>query len=333
MPAMAAGAAALALAGSVFLVGNGLPERLPLEVQRIYAAKADASPYASCIHEGKTSFDKRRRLGTGDVCSLHTEDGAKPPRFLVWGDSHAAALAPGIVLAAGRAGQSGYLAAYGGCPPLVDYDTPSPSAQRRSSCRAFNEAVMQMISREKLRLVFLVGRWPREILGAENGREGLFYDPKAVVVTTDRSRTVSAALDVTLAQLRGLGATPVLVMDVPEPGYDVPTAMARAAMFGHGADVDPPRQRVDQRQLLERQVLVTAAARNDALLVDPTASFCDETVCKAERNGVPLYTDADHLTRSAAEDLSPLFATAFRRLEMLHPHMATAPLRRGQDFW
>ena len=140
---------------------------------------------------------------------------------------------------------------------------------------------------------------------------------------------VASALEETLAQLRAAGAMPVLVMDVPEPGYDVPVAMARAKLFNRNIRIDPPRARVDARQRLERQVLVTAAARHNALLIDPTAAFCDETDCETERDGVPLYVDADHLTKSEAENLSPLFAGAFRRLELKKPRLADASLTYG----
>jgi hypothetical protein len=85
----------------------------------------------------------------------------------------------------------------------------------------------------------------------------------------------------------------------------------KAALYDTVADIDPPRAVVDQRQRLANTILRLAAARHGAQVIDPTAEFCDQERCRVQSGGVPLYADADHLTRAAAEGLSHLFDALF----------------------
>jgi hypothetical protein len=291
---------------------RGFPDRLTDKVARIYAAKQDGSKYmtASCFttseHKGPTDADVR----AGHLCSLGDEQ-ATGVSFAVWGDSHSGALAPAIDKAAQGAGQKGFLIGQAGCPPLIDYETKHLKKETRDACIERNDAALDLVKNAHIRLVFLVARWPKEVLGAEYGKEGPYFDPAAPYQITDRSVSVSTALDKTLAALAQLHCQVVLVMDVPEPGYDVPYALARAASDHRMIDINPARAAVDQRQRQALVILKTAAATYGAQFVDPTPSFCDADHCNVELDGRPLYVDADHLTRSAALNLSGLFEHSF----------------------
>jgi hypothetical protein len=122
---------------------------------------------------------------------------------------------------------------------------------------------------------------------------------------------VATALNETLAALNKAGAQAVLVMDVPEPGYDVPVVLARSKLSGVSINVNPPRAAVDERQKLARQVLTDAARKWSLQVIDPTQEFCDADFCRAEQNGISLYMDADHITTSTALTISHLFDRSF----------------------
>lgn len=303
-----------AATGLVILRLEGVPGRLPAHVQDVLAAKSDRSPFfhADCFSDNQTVAAGRPVTGPDMGCAMGVRNRPSPGSgFAVWGDSHAAAMAPAIDAAALRHRRSGVFIGRGGCPPLLDYDNTSSHAIRREACREHNAGAFRIIQNLHVPLVFLIARWPREVLGSENGNEGPFYDPSAAQPTTDRTAQVSAALDATLARLAAPGRRVVLVMDVPEPGYDVPLALARAALQGIDARVNPARLAVEARQHLARQALQAAAARHGSLIVDPLPAFCDDALCHAERRGVSRYTDADHLTLRAARELAPLFEGAF----------------------
>ena len=311
----AAAAALTAVAsctGFAILYREGLPGRLPARVQAALAPKQDRSPFfsADCFSDNQTLAAGQPVAGPQMGCAIGDRT-APSASFAVWGDSHAAALAPGIDAAAAAAGRAGVFLGRGGCPPLVDYDNTSDKVARRAACREHNSAALQIIQNRQLPLVFLVARWPREVLGSENGNEGPFYDPTAAVVTTDRSTAVAAALDATLAQFGAPGRRVVLVMAVPEPGYDVPLALARAALQGITIRVDPTRAAVEARQRLARQLLQASATRHGSLIIDPLPAFCDDAYCHVQRHGVSRYVDTDHLTQGAAQELAPLFAGVF----------------------
>lgn len=304
--------AATAVVGAVILRFDGLPDRLPARVLAALAPQQDRSPFfsATCFSDNRTLAAGRPVAGPDMGCAIG-DRGAPAPSFAVWGDSHAAAMAPGIDAAASAAGQGGLFLGRGGCPPLIDYDNTSDKAARRVACREHNAAALRMVEERGIALVFLVARWPREVLGGEYGNEGPFYDPAVPVRVTDRSVPVAAALDATLASLRAPGRRVVLVMDVPEPGYDVPLALARAALHGTDVRVNPSRAAVEARQSLTRDLFQSIAARHGSRIVDPLSAFCDAATCRVEQGGVSRYTDADHLTRRAARDLAPLFDPLF----------------------
>jgi hypothetical protein len=314
--ALFGGAATLVAAAVAFGVSipamSGWPGRLTVAVQNILAVKSDADRFGThkCMTEARDTRVNSDAVRQGKLCVMGSPgDGA--PEFLVWGDSHAAAMAPAIDSAAARSRKRGLFVGRGGCPPLVDYDSMSLHRSRREACRERNDAVIDLVRNAKIPLVFLVGRWPREVLGAENGLEGPFYDPSAAYAIEDRSVQVAKALDATIAALAGLGARAVLVMDVPEPGYDVPVALARAQISKTAVNVNLARDAVRARQDPALKVLRQAAEKWGLAIIDPTPAFCDSRICRTEAAGVPLYRDADHISRTMALAISYLFDESF----------------------
>jgi hypothetical protein len=119
----------------------------------------------------------------------------------------------------------------------------------------------------------LVSRWPNATPQPVEGEPTESHVERTQVSLEDRSNYVAGSLDRTLAALSRLGVRAVLVMDTPEPGYDEPRAMAQAVPHHRAPDADP---------------------------IDPVADSCDRERCWAAGNGIPLYGDADHLTRTGA---------------------------------
>ena len=310
--------ALFAATGIVMVRHHGFPGRLSPAVASIYAAKADTSRYGStaCFTDSSLAGPTDEDVRAARLCPVGDAQAAKIS-FLVWGDSHSGTLSPGIGVSAARFGRRGLLAGEGGCPPLLDYQNTHPSKARRDACVARNQAVLDLIGRQHIPLVIMVARWPREVLGAGYGEEGPYFDPHAAYKTEDRSAVVGAALDRTLAALAALHAKAILVMDVPEIGYDVPYTLAKAAEAGRTIDVNPPLSIVAARQRLAAAMLQDAARKYGAEILDPTSHFCSGAVCHGEIDGRPLYTDSDHITRTTSESLSDLFDRSFARLSNL----------------
>ncbi|GLK67095.1 acyltransferase family protein [Hansschlegelia plantiphila] len=310
-----AAAALCCAAGAVFVVTNGLPERLPPDVRQIYSMIGDDWPEnAQCFVDTKgTHGPQPDDIRAGRLCSM----GPKPtgrPDFLVWGDSHAPAIAPGIFAAADRVGARGLIVGAGACPPLVDFRTLTARDATNRRCAEINAAALDLMKSKEIPLVFMVARWPRSAAGNGYGDEGLFFDPADIAAPIPgEDLKFKAALEATLARLQEIGVRPVIVMDVPEAGYNVPYELARAKMAGRSIDVDPTRAVYRERVERAREIITAAAEADNAEIVDPTRWFCDDDDCDVQRNGLPLYRDTDHITRQTALALSPFFDDAFGR--------------------
>ena len=96
-------------------------------------------------------------------------------------------------------------------------------------------------------------------------------------------------------------------MDVPEMGYDVPEALARAVVSGRSLDIAPSLEYTQRRQALARRVLDEAARSSEAMVVDPMSVICDASKCHVMQGGTVLYRDGDHLSAKGAEKLAVLF--------------------------
>ena len=92
-----------------------------------------------------TVFSDNQTLAAGrpvagpDLGCAICDRAASAPTFAVRGDSHAAAMAPGIDAAANPAGRRS------GCPPLIDYDNTSARAAQRTACREHNAAALRIM--------------------------------------------------------------------------------------------------------------------------------------------------------------------------------------------
>jgi nicotinamidase-related amidase len=167
--------------------------------------------------------------------------------------------------------------------------------------------VLDFITNKHIPLVFLVAYWPKYVHDAELPNEGVFFDPSVPPPLLDKSQTIADNLDRLMHDLRRQGTKVVLVMDVPEMGYYMPEALAKAMIAGRSLDLAPPWDYVSKRQALSRALLSKAAKKYGNVIIDPLPEFCPNDHCDALRHGMPLYRDADHITATASIALSGLF--------------------------
>ncbi|MCA1494986.1 acyltransferase family protein [Sinorhizobium alkalisoli] len=301
------GCAILTAIAFAFVVNkfDGLPQRLPKDAWRLYQATHDRSQFYSkrCFADTNGSGLTPDQIRKGDLCRVGASSGE--PQFLVWGDSHAAAIAPAIDAAARRTGVSGLFVGRASCPPLPNADFGPSAAVKR--CVDHTSAVMSLIEQRQFAFVFMAAYWPKYVHRAELPGQGIYFDPHVEPSTADWSAPVRASLETTLAKLTHQGTRAILVMDVPEMGYDVPEALARASITGGSLDIAPSLAYTNKRQALARRVLQQTAKSVGALVIDPLGAICDAQRCHAIRDGVVLYADQDHLSAKGAESLAPLF--------------------------
>jgi len=299
-------AATLAVSALLFAV-HGLPQRFPAEVQRILAGADDIEPRRhACFNRSAEDVEQ------GGICSIG-DARARTATFILWGDSHGDALLPAVDAAAQRAHRKGLFVAHGRCPPLLHLSlTDEPTGR----CAQLNDATYKLAMRKEINEVILVARWAYYDQGHGYGpdaneiRHLIDLDPPA---TPDRSQHAGFAriLERTVLALVKAGKRVVIVAPVPEPGFDVPEALARDAQYGAGE-----RHTLSLSAYRARDAFVLAEfgklhARYGVSIIDPAAVLCASDDCVVQRQGRPLYVDHHHLSVFGAMQISGLFTRAF----------------------
>ncbi len=282
---------AIGVYGVIARVGQGLPGRFDAATRTI-------------VFGWRDSWSRRDACNT-HICFVGTE--SQSPSFILWGDSHAGALAPVVEEIAKERRLRGIVAFGNACVPILRlrrYDLD------RADCAAFEDSVMALVDAMHIPTVVLHARWGQLT-------EGIGLDPLAAPALLTPSRRVSdnpAELDTllrtTLAELQRRDVRIVIVASVPEVAYNVPATLGRTRRTGKALEISPRAADFMTRQTRAFAILRRAASDFGATLVFPHERLCDATSCAVARDGHSLYTDDTHLSVHGAEQLKPLIERA-----------------------
>jgi SGNH domain (fused to AT3 domains) len=236
--------------------------------------------------------------------------------FVVWGDSHADAIAPAFRTLAVENGTSGWLAASPGCAPLLGVVRISRDI---SGCDQFNETVMSAIEQNEVPTVFLVGRWEVNAFGRSNREiaEGLgkVFLRDASSKETSPSETRAAferGLTRTLSRLTRSHRSVVLMMDVPNTTIDTPVFLAKSAIRGRvGTELRIDITARGDRDVAMDDLLVRLSEPWHVRMIDPKRTLCRGSECLVAKDGRSLYRDDHHLTVFGAQQLVDLIRPNF----------------------
>jgi len=184
---------------------------------------------------------------------------------LLWGDSHAAHLAPGIRARGMRSGFAQLSAT--SCPPILGY-----SARGRPNCARINRWIVEWVREHRPATVLLAASWPS-------------YDGYQGVAGTIR-------------ELNALG-TPRVVLVGPVISFRerVAVVLARQSTDEHVPE-RIPSTRLERLRKVDSE-LKALAARAGAEYVSPLSLACDERGCLVAPGGTAarmLVFDQSHLT-------------------------------------
>ena len=213
--------------GAAWLRG-GFPQRLPPTVAKLAARHDAIAPLArACTDIGFDAALQRCHLGPPGS-----------PRFVLWGDSHAAAISEGV--AAGL-DQPGVVLSLGACPAVIGWTSPALRGRDPEICRAQNDRVLRWIEHDpRIRTIVLSAYWDSHARAGD----GAFWRAQQQMI----------------GRLHKAGKTVVVIAGIPEPGADVPWASAIRARFGR----DPIRL------VCPRAALPLV----NATIVDVSETFC-----------------------------------------------------------
>ena len=250
------------------------------------------------------------------VCDLGTE--STDPEFVLWGDSHARALATAVDTSAQKEGVSGRLITLSACPPLLGVDRTDIKF-----CYQYNESVIQYIeTHPELETVILAGRWALSANGERYKTEEESNVELIDVLSSEQSGTNAQIFEIginrTVERLIELNRNVVIVMPIPEVGYDVPSSYTIAFRTGRDLNeiIAPTFDEYAQRNQIVNSVLFKMMNHYDVLLINPAATLCDQSICKVVVDGRPLYRDGNHLSTFGSLLISSLFDSFFSTMAL-----------------
>lgn len=297
-----------AVATAIYL-GNGVPGRFSPEVRATIAAGHDRNPMRwACFGRDPTrGFCRFGPEGTED----------EPASVLLWGDSHADAVMPGLITAVEEAGKSGVFAGMNGCAPLLGVNRTDLG--RTTACSDFNDAVLaELKARDDIPLVVLMARWALTAEGerppGEHGRPALIapIGSPAPDGPGENFKTFEHALEDTVAALRATGREVVLLGGVPEIGWNVPDRTAVLQRWGHALPPRPDVASATAREARVASLFERLAAEDPGVRSIPLIPVLCTPSCLTDVDGHLIYFDSNHLNAFGAETLlTPVFRRIF----------------------
>jgi peptidoglycan/LPS O-acetylase OafA/YrhL len=295
---------ALVAAGFGISAGQGLPQRVSPDIRAIETA----------IHNTYENNKKCEDISTPEKAQACF---GSPPRFVVWGDSHAAPVFTAVAAAAGS--ESGMLI-HKGCPPIENAYLESKRNPRE--CPTFTEATIKQIAALPPDIpVIMSFRTTYYFKGYNEDPSSpvrlRFHDENfsqvlaEVDAMTAQALMESKMMD-TACKVSTLHPNSYVVLPVPEMGVHVPRTLSRRLMVtGELPEIFITRQAYDARHAGTRSGL--AAACENLKLLDPVPYLCDAQRCAGARDGAALYSDDDHLNETGNKLLVPMFAPIFQK--------------------
>jgi peptidoglycan/LPS O-acetylase OafA/YrhL len=230
------------------------------------------------------------------ACRLGVERAV--PDFVLWGDSHAGALRPAVDAMAKDYNLSGIIIADSACPPLLDIAMDDIFYPKASRCGNNNAQALRYILDNHVRHVLMVARWNMYAQGYEQGSVETERPPTLAYKNMVGEQAFAAAFGDTVARLKKEGVGITVFKQAPSQLIDVPSALARAALFGRDVQMlERPLSAILQHRAPTENIFSPFA--QDALFIDPVPALCPLT-CHLVAGGKPLYSDNDHLSVTGA---------------------------------
>lgn len=228
-------------------------------------------------------------------CLRRIGNPAARPSWLIFGDSHAGALAQASSLWLDKRAEAGLIGFQNSCMPLLDTGN--------AYCRDFNRAVLAYAGRDKsIGAVLLVSIWRQPIEAGYTDAAGQVVSGGAAI------RAFDAALHRTLEAWHSAGVKIYVWEPLPAFSRDVPGMMVRNAMFGHYLPVTV----AEADHIATFRFLTDALGREAPLIAGrlrPARTICPAGTCSAVDHGMPLFEDNNH----PAFNRAPYFAEILRQ--------------------
>jgi peptidoglycan/LPS O-acetylase OafA/YrhL len=271
---VSAGVMVLVIGASALVIFNsGYPARYSLGVAELSKYQFNVADWrdGTCFLRPEQKFDDFKDCTNHSSSLVHTS-------ALLWGDSHAAQLYPGLIKNLPHTVEFTQLTA-SACPPFLDVEIPS-----RPNCKKINDYVRDWIIKNKPEQVMLSAKWP-----------GYDWSP------------ISKTIDF----LQSNGVKKIQIFGpVPSWNESLRTMLVKSVDRTDGADGHVPERLAsgfaDYVERIDGELRVIADKRNVSY-ISSSHIFCDSKGCLTtiiDEHGLsPTAYDDAHLSVSASEYL------------------------------
>lgn len=313
MRSMFAGAGAIAVTavvGALFVRTDGLPWRAPAETLAAEASQDDRNPLRHrCLVSSPMSLSPQR-MPPLKGCLAGPGAGEGRYEVVVWGDSMADALVPGVIDMVADRGWTVREIGMQGCPPLVDVEIVAVrQAQRGERCQEFNRWAVDLIrSSPDLKMVVIAGRWSVWSEGGVATADPRYLtDNENQELSLDNSRRVFRKSLAAAVEAVARPGMPVVLVSQP-PEYTIPSWRCIAYASFQGEDTDQcgavdravATETVQYSDTVVREI---GASLPNVLTVISSDVLCSDAVCLTREGDSLLYADGTHLSSTGGRRL------------------------------
>jgi peptidoglycan/LPS O-acetylase OafA/YrhL len=283
---------------------EGVSGRLDPKVDAIFAERENDNPRkVEC---------RVPRSTTAESCTY----GGNELGIIVLGDSHAQSVVRSVQKALPYSNY--YVADWtmNGCATIFDIKDVN---NKLSPCRLFlGSALEQSKSLRHSAPLLIINRFSYYIQGPnEPDRVDEVRTPTRYISEPYLKRTDNFFVELQSGIVETACAfaqhRPVYMMrPIPEMKLDVPRTMGRAAIiWGQERRVSITLDEYEERHRIAWAAQDRAAEKCGVILLDPRPYLCSDGRCWGDADGLPLYTDDDHMSERGGQLLIPLFKQMF----------------------
>ena len=257
-------------------------------------------------HIHTNCFRTEETLKSTQKCSFGVKDSHKI--FLLYGDSHSAAMYPAFEKLALKNGWRGIPASFDGCAPLFDVFRLDGIGNASNCTGEYSKYVETFLekNKESIDVVFLVARWTLYEKGwIKNGRlqrETHFLSDKDIKSKNaiDSSKVLQKAIIRTVDKIsEELHIQTIILAPVP-------------VLNGRGLVNVTKEEYKDQRSFID-EIFKTLKQKPLIKIIDPIDIFCPTNICKMYDNNEKLYKDDNHVSYKGSLLLYPLLESALQK--------------------
>ena len=259
---------------------------------------------------------RRINYGFGEACEFSQNFTPKAecrnsnkPTLLVWGDSYAMHLVPGIIATTDTGVVQATQSVCGSFIGMAPIDNTTYTRSWAEHCLAFNQSVFDYLAATPSIKVVVMSSPFSQFLSTSDGDKRLW---RSLVIVegqlVEREATVSGAVEAmrrTLEKLRVLGKRVVIVAPPPASGFDIGRCLERKAtgkfIFGTNRDCNIPISDYHKKQAPVLNFLKRVQGELDVPVVYFDEILCSESSCATSLDGTFVYRDGGHFSYDGSQ--------------------------------